>query len=167
MDDLVNKVVKKLKERQKNNVTLSFDELVSPPNEKVFINNSCIILKNISIQFIKDLYILEGDNRWVSWTLDGIDLGVHFYFQINKNIVNFIPRYMILDWPINFITNNETLIVTSYNKIISRKEIATIPDNAIFIKVVNQKISNEAMDLCNEKNISLRIRTEENCIWLK
>ena len=33
MDDLVNKVVKKLKERQKNIVTLSFDVLVSPPNE--------------------------------------------------------------------------------------------------------------------------------------
>lgn len=167
MNDLVKKVIKKLKERQNSNISLSFNELTSPPNKQIFIDNSCIILKNISIQFIKDLYMLEKNDIWVSWVLNGINLGVHFYFQVNENIINFIPRLMVLDWPIDFVVNTQTPIVASYNMTISRQEIALKPDNAILIKVYNQKLSSEAMDLCNEKNIKLRIRTEENCIWLK
>lgn len=167
MDDLVRKVIEKLKERQNNNVCFSFDELPSPLNRRIFVNNSCVVIQNVSVQFIKDLYTLKEDNKLVSWVLDGINLGVHFYFQINENIINFVPRLMILDWPVNFIINDKMLIAASYNKMISRKEIASLPDNTVFVKVYNQRISGEAMDICNEKNIKIKVRTEENCIWLK
>lgn len=167
MDDLVKKVIEKLKKRQNSNVSFSFNELPSPPSRQVFIDNSCVVIKNVSIQFIKDLYALEKDNQWVSWVLNGINLGVHFYFQVNENIINFVPRLMILDWPVHFIVNDKTLIAASYNKIISREEIASLPDNTVLVKVYNQKLSGEALDTCHEKNIKIRVRTEENCIWLK
>lgn len=167
MNDLIKQVVEKLKERQNSNAVLSFNKVASPPGKQLFIDNSCIILKSIPIQFIKDLYSLKTNDSWVSWILNGINLGVHFYLQVSESIVSFVPRLMVLDWPINFIINNQTLVTASYSRIISRKEIASLPDNAVLIKIHGQSLSDEAMELCNEKKIKITVRTEKDCIWLK
>lgn len=167
MDDLAKQVIEKLKKRQRSNASLSFNNAVTPPGKQVFIDNSCVILKSISIQFIKDLYTLKASSPWVSWVLDGINLGVHFYLQVSENIVSFVPRLMVLDWPIDFIIDEQTLITASYSRIISRKEIALLPDNAVLIRIHGQGLSDEAIELCNEKKIKIIVRTEKDCIWLK
>ena len=167
MDDLIKQVIEKLKKRQNSNAFLSFNNLSSPPGKQLFIDNSCVILKSISIQFAKDLYALKTSNPWVSWVLNGINLGIHFYLQISENIVSFVPRLMVLDWTIDFIINDQTLITASYSNIISRKEIASLPDNAVLIRIHEQKLSDEAIELCNEKKIKIIVRTEKDCIWLK
>ena len=82
-------------------------------------------------------------------------------------MVNFIPRTMILDWPILFIVDNEFPLIASCNRIISRSEIAASPDNSIIIQTKNQKFTDEAIDVCRVKNIEIKMRTEENCIWQK
>lgn len=167
MDNLVQKVIEKLTERQKANKVLSFNDLPSPPSEQLFIDYGCIVVQNTSIQLIKDLYSLNNDNLWVSWILSGINYDVRFYFQINERIINFVPRLMVLDWPINFIASRNSLIVANYNKLISRRDIAVLPDNAILIKTVGQTLTDESLETCDKKHIKIKIRTEENCIWLK
>ena len=59
MDNLVQKVIEKLTERQKANKVLSFNDLPSPPSEQLFIDYGCIVVQNTSIQLIKDLYSLN------------------------------------------------------------------------------------------------------------
>lgn len=167
MDDLIEKVIEKLKARQAANKSLSLNELPSPPSKQLFIDYGCIIIKDTSIQLIKDLYSLNNDNPWVPWILKGIDYDVRFYFQINERIINFVPRLMVLDWPINFIASRNSLIVANYNKLISRRDIAALPDNAILIKTVGQSLTDESLETCDKKHIKIKIRTEENCIWLK
>lgn len=167
MDDLISKVIEKLKKRQAANKILFLNELPSPPSEQLFVNYGCLILENVSVQFIKELYTLNCDDDWVSWILDGINLNVHFYLKVNESIVNFIPRLMVLDWPVNFIVGRNSLIVANSNRVISREEIAQLPDNAIFIKTTGQALTDEGLETCDMKHIKLKIRTEENCIWLK
>lgn len=167
MDDLVKEVIKKLEKRQSSCGKLSLNELSSPPDKQIFIDNSCVILKNISIQFIKRLYTLKVNDSWVNWVLNGIKLGTHFYLQVNESIINFVPRLMVLDWPIDFIIDDQTLVVTSVNRVISRAEIASFPDNAVLLKTYQQKLSDEALESCSEKKIKIIVRTERNCIWLK
>lgn len=167
MDDLVQKVIEKLKKRQASNKILFFNELPSPPDKQVFIDYGCVILKNVSVQLIKDLYSLKRNSAWTSWILSGLNYDVQFYIQVNEQIVNFIPRTMVLDWPINFIVGRNSLIVANYNKIISRGEIAALPDNALLIKTASQTLTDEGLEICNKKNIKIKIRTDENCIWLE
>ncbi|WP_203640745.1 PduM family microcompartment protein [Levilactobacillus andaensis] len=167
MDDLVQKVIKKLKERQTANTVLSLNELPSPQDKQVFVDYGSVILDNVSIQFIKDLYSLKTDNASVLWVLNGINYGVCFYLKVNAHVINFIPRAMVLDWPIKFIVGRNSLIVGSYHKIISRREVAALPDNAILIKTAGQALTDEGLEICDKKNIKIKIRTEENCIWLE
>ena len=99
MDDLLKQVMQRLKEREQTSTEVSFNQKVAPPSEQVFLKNGKVILRNISINLIKDLYSMEKDNAWVNWVLEGIGYDVKFYFLVNEQMVNFIPRMIILDWP--------------------------------------------------------------------
>ncbi|WP_076459893.1 PduM family microcompartment protein [Limosilactobacillus caccae] len=165
MDDLLKQVMQRLKEREQTSTEVSFNQKVAPPSEQVFLKNGKVILRNISINLIKDLYSMEKDNAWVNWVLEGIGYDVKFYFLVNEQMVNFIPRMMILDWPILFVVNNESPVIASHNRVITRGEIAAHPDKSILVRYQKQLITDEAVDICNYKKIQIKIRTEENCIW--
>lgn len=167
MDDLVNQVIQRLKDRQNSSKTISFNQQITPPDEQVFINHEKVILEDVSISFVIDLYSVKKDNPWVSWILQGIKYGVHFFIKIDKQMVNFIPRMMVLDWPIIFVVGDKSPLIASRSRVISRGEIAALPDNSILVKYHKQFITDEAEDICRYKNIKVKVRTEEDCIWLK
>lgn len=167
MDDLVNKVIELLKKRQASEATVSFNAKVSPPDEQIFINNSRVVLKSVSIDFITDLYSLNQANLWVRWLLKGIDYDVKFFLRINSQMINFVPRMMILDWPIIFFVGEQSPLIASRNQVITRNEIAALPDNSILVRYYKQIVTDEANDICRYKNITIMVRTEKNCIWLK
>ncbi|CUR39216.1 PduM family microcompartment protein [Limosilactobacillus reuteri] len=165
MDNLVQQVMQRLEERKHTSVKVTFNHQVAPPSEQIFLRNGKVILKDVSIELITDLYSMEKTNTWVKWVLEGISYDVKFYFLINEQMVNFIPRMMILDWPILFVVNNESPMIASYNRVITRGEIAAKPDKSILVRYQKQRITDEAVDICNYKKIKIKIRTEENCIW--
>lgn len=167
MNDLVNKVIERLKKRRASEATVSFNAKVNPPDEQIFIDNSRVILESVSIDFITDLYSLNQANLWVKWLLKGIDYGVKFFLKINSQMINFVPRMMILDWPVIFCVGDQSPLIASRNKVINRTEIAALPDNSILVRYYKQVITDEASDICRYKNITIMVRTEENCIWLK
>ena len=165
MDNLVQQVMQRLEERKHTSVKVTFNHQVAPPSEQIFLRNGKVILKDVSIELITDLYSMEKTNTWVKWVLEGISYDVKFYFLINEQMVNFIPRMMILDWPILFVVNNESPMIASYNRVITRGEIAAKPDKSILVRYQKQRITDEAVDICNYKKIKIKIRTEVNCIW--
>lgn len=167
MDDLIQKVIAKLRKRQASNKVLSLNSLPSPLDKQLFIDYGCIIIDDVSVQLIKNLYSLRSNDALVSWILSGLNYDVQFYLNVNERIVNFIPRTMILDWPVNFIVGHTSLVVSDYHKIISRREIAVLPDNAVLIKTIGQVLTDEGLEICDRKNIKIKVRTEENCIWLE
>lgn len=167
MDNLVAQVMSRLKQREQSVFNLTFNKNINPSDKQVFIDHGIIIIKNASINLIIDLYTMNTNNPWVNWILEGISYDVHFQLFIIKQMVNFIPITMVLDWPILFVVDNELPLIASYNRIISRSEIAASPDNSIIIQTKNQKFTDEAMDVCRVKNIEIKMRTEENCIWQK
>ena len=154
MDNLVQQVMQRLEERKHTSVKVTFNHQVAPPSEQIFLRNGKVILKDVSIELITDLYSMEKTNTWVKWVLEGISYDVKFYFLI-----------MILDWPILFVVNNESPMIASYNRVITRGEIAAKPDKSILVRYQKQRITDEAVDICNYKKIKIKIRTEENCIW--
>ena len=165
MDSLLQQVMHRLEERKHTSTEVSFNQQVTPPSDQIFLRNGKVILRNISISLVKDLYSMEKTNAWVNWVLEGISYDVKFYFLINEQMVNFIPRMMILDWPILFVVNNESPVIASHTRIITRGEIAAKPDKSILVRYQQQLITDEAVDICNYKKIKIKIRTEENCIW--
>lgn len=165
MDSLLQQVMHRLEERKHTSTEVSFNQQVTPPSDQIFLRNGKVILRNISISLVRDLYSMEKTNAWVNWVLEGISYDVKFYFLINEQMVNFIPRMMILDWPILFVVNNESPVIASHNRIITRGEIAAKPDKSILVRYQQQLITDEAVDICNYKKIKIKIRTEENCIW--
>lgn len=167
MDDLIEKVIQRLKERQNSSTTVSFNQQINPPDEQVFINHEKVILEDVSVNFVIDLYSMKKDNPWVTWMLLGMKYGVRFFIKINKQMVNFIPRMMVLDWPIIFVVGDKSPLIASRSRVISRGEIAALPDNSILVKYYKQFITDEAKEICQYKNIIVKVRTEEDCIWLK
>ncbi|CAJ1228173.1 hypothetical protein LZY01_10550 [Levilactobacillus zymae] len=167
MDDLIEKVIEKLRARQTADRVVALNEVPSPLDEQLFIDYGCLILTNVSVQLIKALYTLDQTNPQVAWILQGLRYDVQFYLQINERLVNFVPRTMVLDWPINFIVGRNSPVIGSYNPMISRNEIAALPDNAYLVKTAGQRLTDEGLEICERKNIKIQIRTEENCIWRK
>lgn len=167
MDDLVEKVMQRLKQRQQSSATVSFKQQINPPDEQIFINHEKVILEDVTVNLIVDLYSMKKDKPWVSWILLGIKYGVQFFFKINQQMVNFIPRMMVLDWPIIFVVGDQSPLIASRSQMISRGEIAAWPDNSILVKYYKQFITDEGRDICRYKNIIVKVRTEEDCIWLK
>ncbi|WP_267201100.1 PduM family microcompartment protein [Limosilactobacillus kribbianus] len=165
MDDLLKQVMQRLKEREQTSTEVSFNPQVTPPNEQVFLKNGKVVLRNVSIRLIKDLYSMDKESAWVNWVLEGIAFDVKFYFLITEQMVNFIPRMMILDWPILFVVDNESPVIASHNRVITRNDVAVHPDKSILVRYQKQLITDEAVDICNYKQIKIKIRTEENCIW--
>lgn len=167
MDDLVEKAIQRLKDRQNRQATITFNASVQPPAEQIFVDHGKIVVENPSVVFITDLYSMNKHNEWVAWLLTGISYDVQFYFEINAEMVNFVPRLMILDWPIIFVVNGEQPLIASRNQTITRAEIAALPDHSILVKYHHQNLDDEAKDICRYKNITIKVRTEENCIWQK
>ncbi|MBA1392906.1 PduM family microcompartment protein [Lactobacillus sp. XV13L] len=167
MDNLVTQVMNKLRQREQNSFSLTYNQQIAPPADQVFIDYGKIIVKNISINLIIDLYRVNSSNPWVKWILEGISYDVRFQLLIIKQMINFVPKTMVLDWPLLFVVDNESPLVASHNHLISRSELAALPDNSILIQTQSQKFTDEASDICRLKNIEIKMRTEENCIWQK
>ena len=167
MDNLIDEVIQRLKKRQNSSVAVSFNQQLNPPDEQVFINHEKVILENTSINLIYDLYLMNKNNPWVSWLLQGIRYGERFFLKINKQMVNFVPRMMVLDWPLVFVVGDNQPLIAIRGRVISRSELAALPDNSILVKYHKQFITDEAQEICRYKNITAKVRTEENCIWQK
>ncbi len=72
MDNLVQQVMQRLEDRKHTSVKVIFNHQVAPPSEQIFLRNGKVILKDVSIELITDLYSMEKTNTWVKWVLEGI-----------------------------------------------------------------------------------------------
>ncbi|WP_283678453.1 PduM family microcompartment protein [Lentilactobacillus sp. Marseille-Q4993] len=167
VDEIIEKVVQRIQQRNHQQKALSFHSDDPSPDDDLFIENSSITIDGITINLILDLYRANQQNAWVDWILKGISYDVHFYFQISKNMVNFIPRKMLLDWPIDFVVGTDSLVWSTHSQVINRGELARIPDNSILIMNPKQRFTEEARDLIGLKQLVLQERTDEDCIWQK
>lgn len=165
MDKLLAEVMKKLQEREERKIDVSYGQSVTPPSSKLFLSHGKVNLTNVTIGLIKDLYSMDKDQEWVNWILTGLSYDVKFYFNVTEQMINFIPRYMILDWPIIFVLNGTAPIVASRSNSITRTELAALPDKAILVRYYRQLLTDEGREICHYKQIKIKVRTEENCIW--
>ncbi|QLL69152.1 PduM family microcompartment protein [Lactobacillus sp. 3B(2020)] len=165
MDSLLAEVMRKLKEREDKCVDVSYNESLTPPSEKLFLSHGRVNLTNFTIGLLKELYSMNKADNWVDWILKGLSYDVKFRFNVTDQMVNFIPRHMILDWPVLFVLNGDSPIIASYNKSITRTELAAFPDKSVLVKYYRQLITDEGLEICNYKQIIIKNRTEENCIW--
>lgn len=166
MDNLIEEVIQRLKKRQNSEITVSVNQLETP-DEQIFVDHGKVILTDIPIELIVDLYSMKRGNPWVAWLLKGISYNVHFFLNINEQLVNFVPRTMVLDWPLIFVVEGKRPLIASHNQAITREEIAGLPDKSILVQYHKQHLTAEAQDICRYKDIKIKIRTEENCIWQK
>lgn len=167
MNDLIAQVIQRLKQRQGSKANVYYRPLSAPPAEKVLLDNGQVILRGVAIDLIVDLYSINKDNPWVAWILQGIHYDVRFFFEINEQMINFVPRLMVLDWPIVFVVGKQHPLIASYHHLITRTELAALPDQAILIRSAKQLMTAEAKDICQFKNITVKVRADENCIWQK
>ncbi len=167
MDNLVAQVMKKLDERDQTIFRCAYVKNITPPDNDIFLDHGQVFLQNVAINLVFNLYSMNQQDLWVAWILDGISYDVNFRLMITQQMINFIPRMMVLDWPMLFVVDNKRPLIASRNRIISRSELAAFPDESIIIQSQNQKMTADAIDICRIKNLKIKMRTEENCIWQK
>ena len=66
MDSLLQQVMHRLEERKHTSTEVSFNQQVTPPSDQIFLRNGKVILRNISISLVRDLYSMEKTNAWVN-----------------------------------------------------------------------------------------------------
>lgn len=165
MDELLKEVMARLKDREQSTLDVDYHGDITPPSEENFLQHGRVNLFGTTIELIQWLYTMKNDQPWVQWILQGMSYDVKFYLEVTPMMVNFIPRMMILDWPILYVVNKDSPIMASRHHLITRNEIAAWPDKSILVRYQNQYLTDEATDICRYKKITIKVRTEENCIW--
>ncbi|WP_195918518.1 PduM family microcompartment protein [Pediococcus acidilactici] len=167
MDPIVAQVIEKLKQRNAQSAQITYSKSNDVPSTGIFVDNANLVLKQVSIELIADLFHLDQSNRWVTWILQGLDYDVNFQLNVSYHALNFIPLVMIRDWPIMFVVNGEHPVYAFYPTIITREMLAGIPDKAVVVVTNVQNITAGAEEISSQKDLKIQVRTDENCIWQK
>ncbi|WP_204122068.1 PduM family microcompartment protein [Levilactobacillus sp. 244-2] len=167
MDRVIAEVLKRIQERQTKMKAIPYSEQAPVPSERLLIDFGQVTLQGMTIDLLLNLYQVNEANAWVAWLLKGMSYDVHFTFQLNRNLINFIPLKMLRDWPVTFEVGSAQVVKADYQSSIGRAEIAALPDQAILIVSPKQRLTVEAVTAMAQKHITKQVRTDENCIWQK
>ncbi|KAF0425252.1 PduM family microcompartment protein [Pediococcus acidilactici] len=167
MDPIVAQVIEKLKQRNAQSSEITYSKNAAVPSTEIFVDNANLVLKQVSIELIADLFHLDPSNHWVTWILQGLDYDVNFQLNVSHHALNFIPLVMIRDWPVMFVINGEHPVYAFYPTTITREMLAGIPDSAMVITTSTQNITAGAEEISSQKDLKIQVRTDENCIWQK
>ncbi|MFC6290760.1 PduM family microcompartment protein [Levilactobacillus angrenensis] len=167
MDRVIAEVLKRIAERKTKMKAIPYSERGPLPSERTLIDFGQITLQGMTIALLLDLYQVKKQEPWVAWLLKGISYDVHFTFQINANMVNFIPLKMLRDWPVTFEIGSTQLVKAFYQRSIGRAEIAALPDHTLLVVSPTQRLTVEALTVMAQKHITKQVRTDEDCIWQK
>lgn len=167
LNHLIEQILAKIEQREHQSYEIDYQSQALPPDEQVYTDYANVVINDVTIGLLLDLYRVNTADSWVNWILQGISFEVRFTFEISESMVNFIPKKMLHDWPINFVVDGQRLIVGFYQSTISRKDLAGLPDKSIIVLTPTQKLTMEAEEICPVKEIIKKIRTDEDCIWQK
>ncbi|GHP13334.1 hypothetical protein YK48G_07590 [Lentilactobacillus fungorum] len=165
MDHIVEQVLAKIRQREHQSYEVDYSSEGSVPNNGIYTDYANVTIDNVTIPLLANVYRLNLDDPWTKWILQGISFQVDFTFQISSSMVNFIPKKMLLDWPVSFVVDQKRVVKAFYQKAISRLDLATLPDNSIVVVTPNQKLTSEAEQISQLKQMIIKMRTDENCIW--
>lgn len=167
MEQLVAQVLTKLKQRERQTYDCVYDRQAAAPDTQVFLDHATVTVANLSIELIGRLYRLDTADPWVAWLLQAIDYRVDLRLVVNDLSLAFIPRPMLLDWPVIFMTPEFRQVRAVYPHAIARSAVAGLPDRTILVVTPTQRLTAEAHDALSKKQMTLQMRTDEACIWQK
>jgi len=167
LEQLVAQVLDKLRQREQQSYDCTYEQTATVPSAQLFLDNANVTVENVSIELITSLYRLDFSNPWVAWLLQGIDYQVHLQLVINELAINFVPRKMLLDWPIQIVTTHQQPLNALHGHQLSRVALAALPDQTILVVTPQQRLTAEATDVLAVKQMKLQMRTDEDCIWQK
>jgi len=167
MDRIIAEVLKRIAERQRKMKAIPYSRQGPLPSDRSLIDFGQITIQGVTIELLVNLYRVNEQDPWVKWLLKGMSYDVHFTFQLNGNLINFIPLKMLRDWPVNFEVGSTRVIRAFYQTSIGRSEIAALPDQAILIVSTKQRLTSDAVTTMAQKHITQQVRTDEDCIWQK
>ncbi|WEG72510.1 PduM family microcompartment protein [Vagococcus intermedius] len=165
--ELIKLITQKLAQRQTSQVTLSCQENFTEkkaPETTLFFDNQQVVLEQVPVSLIHDLFYFKKDNPWVAWILTGLSYQVTFSFKINHQTLLFVPWKMLTAWPIMLEIDNRKVIALT-TAIIKREEILTLFESSILVKTSKQKLTDEASFQVQKRGIGIVERIDETCIW--
>jgi len=166
--EIIKLIKEKLLKRQESSIEITClqdGNLIMPPKKQLFLDYQKVELNQIPIKLLKDLYNF-ADNSWVEWILIGISYQTEFKINLNKFNLPFVPWIMLAEWPLAFYLFGNPIKAFS-QKTLTRSMIVTLPEESYLIKLPNQKLTNEAMDIVKKNKIQLIERYSKSCIWGK
>ncbi|WP_056949326.1 PduM family microcompartment protein [Lentilactobacillus kisonensis] len=165
MDHIVEQVLAKIRQREHQSYEVDYSSEESVPDKSVYTDYANVTIDNVTIPLLANIYRLNLNDPWTKWVLQGISFQVNFTFQISSSMVNFIPKKMLLDWPVSFVVDQKRSVTAFYQKAISRSDLAILPDKSIIVVTPNQKITDEAKQISQLKQMIIQMRSDGNCIW--
>ena len=153
MDKIVARVIEKLKDRQKNRLTITLSSSQTFSKKKLLYHEQ-IIVKNVQID---QLYQLANHEKteWVGWVNEGLSLCNKFHFHLEDGFWQLVPDDLLLKWPIYFYDSHQVQILSVREHVITYETVANLPDNSNLIKFKRQLLTDYAKEICLKKNIAI------------
>jgi microcompartment protein PduM len=167
LDHIIEQVLAKIKQREHQSYEVDYHNQGLPPDEQVYTEYGNIAINDVTIELLLELYRVNVNDPWTRWILQGISFQENFTFHISQYMIKFIPKKMLLDWPVTFVVDKEHPVFSFYQKSVSRQDLAAIPDQSIVVVTPTQKLTTEAKEVSQYKQLTIKIRTDEDCIWQK
>ncbi len=165
-DNLIKLIKEKLIARENTKETVVYQhygQIEVPPDASLFKKCRTLEISHVSIQLMNELYKFEK-TPWTDWFFTGLSYQTLFYFEINYFILPFIPWQMLNEWPVEFMISNRK-ICSFQEKTLTRSMVVKLPENAILVKMKQQKLTEEATEFIRNKKIKVIERSNQSCIW--
>lgn len=156
MEELVQQIILRLKQREKNVLVLScrspFD---SCRGVKDFLDNRSIRVKDADVFFLKAFVEKDADEPLVRWIYQSYEYGCCVLIQLSFSEVELVPEELINNAAVTLFNKQGKQYFTFPNKIITYKQVALLDEKQILLLSPTQYLTALARDRIREKNIDI------------
>ncbi len=156
MDELVNRILSILIEREKNSLTLSSKQtfLKERRGATDFIYHQHLVLENVGALFLNKLANKDTTDPWIEWLFSGFDYGCTFTLQLAFDVPCLLPCSLLYDdWPVQLLSKNGKTYHMISKRVITYKDVALFSKKTILLIARNQVVTAFAQETLMQNEV--------------
>lgn len=158
MDELVDKIVRVLLQRQNQSLSISCDKFDAQERTvKDFTHHQTIHFTQVGVIQLSKIAKLDDQDPITVWLLKGIEFGCDIVLHLCFSAVSFIPN-ILYEWPITLENNQGKRLRVSSQQIITYSEVALLKKSDVLILFSHQKITSLAEEYLMKNKIQQIVR---------
>lgn len=158
MDELVEKIVRVLLQRQNQSLFISCDKFyVQERTVKDFTHHQKIHLTHVGVIQLAKISRLDDTDPITTWLLKGIEFGCEIVLHLCFSSVYLIPN-VLYEWPITLENNQGKRLRVSSQQVITYSDVALLKKSDILVRFSHQQITSLAEEHLMRNKIQQIVR---------